>query len=1574
MTARGYLAGALCLAFLAGCTSTPTVEPAPVESATQSGAPAAMAVAPASAAGPVPASDASGPAIPSTFPPSVLSGSGLAVSVTPVLQAPDSLSGESVRFEIYDVSAGAEPGEDEPLVSTTDRRTWQVPSGVLVDGRQYAWRAQGVNEGGDEWAGPFVVDVDTVRPGLAPRDAIGGVSTHLVTGVPTLTWSSRSFPTVASRAFALLTYSPTQSAGPGLPPGWRMSIPLASRWTTFQPSKDIVEGEPASVYIADVTGRSMTFSRNEFGVYAQTWSNGRRMDAASSGTLERTPRGWQLTEANGDITAFEADNPVAFYQSGLLTGRVEWSRPGAPSAVVDPSERRIAFSYGSDCSVADGFAQTPDGMLCGISWWDGTQTAIHYVSAGDGAQIGLIVDSIADDPAAESGLGLGWDASGRIASIRQPMVNAAVAAGVVERSATDILTQIAYDANGRVSGVAEGAASPGGPRLVHTYEYAPISDEDARRDSAVSAAVTAGVLTGDFGAGIRAEPIPSQLSGNQFFSMEVSARDWRPLARLDRDGARTSMTWDESGRRVESITDYEGRTTDYSYDGGRRSGFTGPSTGGDGAFSQETQTDRDANDDPYRGLAVDYWASGDLSGTLGAGGWIGRDGGVQHTWASSPLGDGAWSARLTGTWTTKEGGDRADWAIDIDVAGAKAMLYVDNRPCEVNSRGVCQLSLRKGTHALRIDLSEASGETELRVGAALVGDEETPEKLPLMIDVAPGFGVSTATRTNDVINDRAEFDTLTSYAEPWTGLPTAVESPGRRVSTATYESVGSGGWGRKLTSTTPGGATTSTSYWPVTGGPEASPCPAAVAAVQAGQVRSIVRSDGVVVERWFDAAGRTTAVRTGSGDDAELACWTFAADGTLRTSRLISSSGKVVEEATFAVGIDGDPRRTRTSVRSASEGGLIPGEMVTESQVDLLGRLVSYRDLTGALFEYEYDVLGNQITRRTSVNGSTVVTVEQEFDSRTGRPSRMMIDGEEIASIEYRRDGRVARVLYASGVEQSYSYRANGTVDIAEISLADGTRVVDSTSTNAAGRVRVRSTEVRGAGDQDTERRWGFEYDDAARLSRASLEVMGDRSGVGVKERRFDYDFGPVDSSCKDTGGDPGADLNRTGGRRDDRAYVTCYDNRGRVASTTDPLMAPNGGTASLDWDGIGRLVSSAAEGSSLELEWAWGGMPSRIVDGMGTLPVTTELAYGLSRIIAQRSQDDSTSVVTRMAYANPTAIAPGLLLDEAGRPMQVRLLLPGGALWKRTLDTGAVVIDHPGIRGEVVVRSDGSGTAVPGPGGGILAETLGPFGEPVEDRRASASAIQADPPAYGYGFARLESTAPGGSGLVLSVARPYLPALGAYLAFDPVPGSSSTGYGFAEADPVNFSDPTGAYSWFDFARNVLAVASITASIMLPGSFAIVLAVSLLSSAAQLSVTAWERGGYDELTTTDVVFEAISVGLDLATWGAAKYKGWGEAAKVTKPVLEKSDELASSAVRASTQAANEQPSLFKAVAQATLTVAGFQILLGGGGQPQQMAGPTDAQEGDVEPQDCPVEGGCEGMPSREGDHRVADRL
>lgn len=1575
---RSVVVAVALLGVLAGCTSSPPT-PAPVESESASGAPAAAGLRPATAAGPLPGYDATGPARPTEPVTSVSDGSGLVVSTTPTLLAPRDIDADDFRFEVFDISAGQQPGVGDPLTSITAGRAWQVPDDLLADGRQYAWRARSANDESAEWSGPFTIDVDTTRPGLAPRDDLGGVSTHLVTGVPAMTWASRSFPTVASRAYALLEYSPTQAQQEWLPAGWRMTVPLASRWTTFTPSTTVDGEAPRSVYIADTDGRSMTFTLNDYGVYAQTWSNGRRMEAASSGNLQRTGDTWQLTEVNGDITEFRGGHPVTLTRSGLLVGTVDWDQDGRIVRVTDPSDRRIAFAYGSDCPAAAGFVAAPKGVLCGITWWDGTQTQVSYVPSVAGVQIGLISDAVGGGgPMSEIGLGMGWDGAGRLAAVRSPLVNAAVASGVLDGAARDVLTEITYDGQGRVSGVAASAPTPGAERIVHTYEYPTISESDSRTGEGVTAAVVESVMTGDYSPGASTSPVGSELGGGRLYEIVISAADWRPFERRDRDGARTTMGWDPKTQRVTTVTDYEGRTTTYSYEDGRRSGFTGPSSTGEQAYTQSSRVDEDADGSPLRGMAADFWATDDLSGRLAQGGWIARSGEAEQEWTKSPVGSEAWSGRFTGTWTTSTGRAKATpWVLEVVAAKAQARVFIDNRPCEVTSGDKCRLDLRDGEHAVRVDFIAESGAATLGIGAAEVVDDVIPDRIPLMSDVSPGFGLTTSTRTDDYITDDVVMESETQYDAPWTGLPTRIETPGGLVSTAAYEGVGTEGWGRKLSGTTPGGMTTSTDYWPVTGGGEAAPCTDASSAPQAGEVRSITRTDGVVVQRWFDAAGRTSAVRTGTPDQGELACWSYAADGTLVSSRLFAANGDVVEEVTVEIGVDGDPRRTRTNVRTPGVEGLAPTESVSETTVDLLGRIVTYRDLSGVTFDYRYDVQGNQVSRTASIDGRSIVVAEQEYSSATGRPTSMSIDGKTVADISYDSVGRVARVYYASDVKQTYRYRANGTVEILAIELPGGGAVVDSTSTNDAGRVTSRTTEVGDLGRLDTARTWSYDYDSAARLQRALLEVGGDTAGVGAKKHRLEYGFGAQDSTCRGASGDPGADLNRTSGRRDDVEYVTCYDAAARVVTTTDPLLAPRGGTAQLTWDDLGRLTASKADGAELAMTWTWGGLPRTISDGLGVAPIVTEIAHAMGRIVAQRSTGGTTAT-TRMAYANPTALAPSVLLGADGAPSQVRLLLPGGALWKKTLATGDVVVEHPGVRGDVVARTDGDGRIVPGPGGGALAETLGPFGEPMEPQRASAGTIAPDAPDYGYGFARLEPTVPGGSGMVLSLARPYLPALGAYIAFDPQPGSTSTGYGFAEADPVNYSDPTGAYSWFDFARNVLAVVSITASLMVPGAqWYAVLAISLLTSGAQLGVTALERNAQGlELTTTDLVFEAISVAVDMAVVGAGAAKSaWKAKSAATEAILDSSDELTTSALKSAAAPANETPSLLKSVAQATLTVAGFQVVLGGGGSGQQE-GPASGAEGagGTDAQDCPVEGGCEGLPSREGQHRVPDRL
>ena len=1529
------VAGAL---VLGACTSAPPspAPPAPVESSSDTGETAsADGLRPPQDAGPLPSSTADGPAAPSVWPPSELTGSGIAVSATPTLRPRDAEG--PLTFEVYDLSAGQEPGKGDPIAEGTDRDSWVTSP--LEDGRQYAWRVR--EKDAAQWKGPWTFDIDTVRPGLAPRDDIGGVSTHLITGVPGITWTSRSFATVSTSAFASMEFQPGRAGDPGLPPGWRMAAPLVSRWTTLEATGDPT---PVSVYIADARDRSMTFRLNDSGVYVQSWASGAPLPPSEQPTLTYAEGRFELTERDGTVTQFRDGFPVSVSEDGLLKGTATWSPEGLLTSVSDPSGRTIAFEYGCGGKAWEGFVAPPADGLCRIGWWDGTTTEIGYVALAETAQIGLIVDAIGPDFAGTS-LGIGWDRSGRVSTLRSAIAGAAAAADPSLRDDVDLLTEIVYDEQGRVAAVAAPAPAPGAPRLAHVFDYPVITDSESASGATVVASVIAGTVTGSLTEASSVDPVSSRLPGSADYRMSVSADDWVPQQRDDRDGSTISLRWDPRTQRLEGMTDYEGRSMAFTYDDeGRRTGSVGPSRQEDAAYVSTATFDEDASGDPMRGVEAVYWASADFSGADTTGGWIEE---LSHSWDEAPIPGKAWSARLTGSWTVPEAGT---WRLRPTVSADGGIdVYVDNRLCDTTTKDECELELKEGPHQLRIDIRNPQGGRAAFTLDASRGDG----RFDTLSGVTPGFNVETRTVSNDVLPRGGRPVVRTSYAEPWTGNPTSLTAPGGLTTTATYEPTSSADdkWGRKLTGTTPGGRTTSTTYWPVQGGAEASPCPGSVAAVQAGLVRTVTRTDGVTVSTWYDAAGRPTAILTGEGASGDLACTTYAPDGTPISASLIAG-GTAVEKSSATIAVGGDPRVTTTTVEV--QGSEAIGTRTSRTATDLLGRLVAYTDLNGVTTEFTYDVFDRQVGRTiTDPDGKTLVKVSRAFDDATGREVSVTVNGQEAAAVEYDARGLVSRVSYGSGVVQDWGYGPNGTVQATVLKTSDERVVSDQVTTNSAGRADERVTEVEGEGA--TRRKWSYAYDEARRLTGAELTVKGSIAGVGSEERFFSYGFGSPSGDCGGAYPDPGGDLNRTSGSRDGTDYVTCYDGAGRPVSTTDPLIAGEG-KAELAWDALGRLTSASSNARQLTVEWHWGGLPRALIDGA----VVSELGHAQGRVVVQSSKDDSTSVTWRLGYSSPEATAASVVLSDDGA--EVRVLLPGGALWR---SAGAVTVDHPGIRGEYLVTTDAKGAVVPGAEGGVLSEALGPFGEPM------AGGGRPGGREYGYAFAQLDPTLPGPSGIVLKTARPYLPALGAFIAFDPQPGSSTTGYGYAEADPLNKSDPEGAYTWWDFGRDVLAVASMAVSIALPGAqWYTVLAVSVLTSSTSLGITALERAANGQaLTGSDVVFEGISVATDVLMLGIGEAAG-AVSRKLSKPAKAAGQVLDDIDARPALQASNleqpaKKPSWKEAVVKATVIVTAMRGITGGfsSGQP-----PADlpAGQGATDPGSCPFPGGCASIPDRNG--------
>ena len=1174
------LAIGVSLALLAGACSSSGVKRAASASA---GDPTTLAA--------LPSATATGERTPVYVGAVVTPSSWVSSSLTPTLSVPGG-SG-AWTFTLTDLSDGKSAfGTRTYAESGSSAR---VPLGAgLVQGNVYSWKA--TSPGQETVGGSF--SVDTQLPGVQQMDAIGGVNVSLSSGEASLAWSSHSVGAVPGAVGFGLQFQASNPEEVGVPAGWSLQAASSSDY------QRIVVGEDGTVGLVSTNGMVSNYREGAGGSFTpvQLGTNDVNTNGLAPVLIKNADGTFSVTtKASTSVFALDGDTNVAYLSSISSEGNPvlgqKWSG-GRLQSVSDPvSGRDVKFVYGGgDCpKPVAGFVAAPAGMLCQVKFWDGSTSAVFYVDTPVGPSIGRIVDYPEAKGDGANVFDIAYDAAGRVARTRSPLVAAATASEVIAADDPQFWTEVTYTPEGKVDSITEPSAAKGDARCVRSYDY----------EGSQSTVVTDSCFGG---------PIMSVIfDPTTFFTLRAT------------NAARQTLvnTWDLATGQLLSSTDYAGLTTVNRYEGGNIVQTWGPSKGAP-SDAQSTLREYDQSFSQSGdgvamvGLDATYWPSeknavGDSVQELGPQLNGSLAGSLTVNWETSPAGNnGGWSGLMTGAIDVKTAG-----VYKITSGNSTAEVRVNNVLCV---DGACEaLPLSKGLNPIRINLASTSSQSSMDVSWSGPDTSGVSQSIPTSA-LRPEYGYITTTKVNDpsAVRGPAENISRSSYDSPASGrISSRVNQAGSKVTFAYEGTKGKNGWERQTAVTSATGASYTYTYW---GDKEnaKSPCPGSASANQAGASKTVSApgvdgGTGPTTTKWFDNAGRTVATQAPGG---ALSCLTYGKGGQIVETQLIGMGNTQKSTTDYAVG--GNPLISETTETVGSS------VTTTRVEVDLVGRVVRTVDRFGIDTRFTFDLrTGDVATTTTTTEGAAPVVESNTYDNR-GWLSQIEVNGAAVATLSYNDDGTVASVAYGNGVRSASTYNdqnrvvglrsttpsgnfadervisAGGTISSETLSAPTGastfTYTYDSNNRLSAASVT--------AGLVPTAKSWAWTFDGASNRLTQKVTDNGAVSG--------DYSYTYNSASQLTSTTDPAASAGIT---YDDRGNATkigpdtfTYDNANRLSSATD-------GTLSVSYvrDLNGSIVSKTTTGGpgAGTIQYGSGGV---LLDGAGN-PTSQQISlpFGVS-------------------------------------------------------------------------------------------------------------------------------------------------------------------------------------------------------------------------------------------------------------------------------------------------------------------------------------------------------------------------
>ncbi|MFF7987208.1 DNRLRE domain-containing protein [Streptomyces sp. NPDC007901] len=595
-------------------------------------------------------------------------------------------------------------------------------------------------------------------------------------------------------------------------------------------------------------------------------------------------------------------------------------------------------------------------------------------------------------------------------------------------------------------------------------------------------------------------------------------------------------------------------------------------------------------------------------------------------------------------------------------------------------------------------------------------------------------------------SDGDQQTTATTY--DWTtGLPlTTVTDPSGLAITTTYSYDSDGNQTKEVQPTSSGSdaKTTLTTYYTGTG-----------TGTCAGR------------PEWADlvctTAPASTITRGGSNpDQLPTRTYTYDSYGLVKTltetansvTRTTTTSYDSAERAQTVTMTGGTGTTTPATTYAYDTATGVISSVTSNSQTiaatyDKLGRQVTYNDGAGNSTATSYDSSDRPISRTDSAPSTTTYT----YDATTGLPATLTdsVAGTFTAT-GYDADGNLTGESLPGDYTLTQTYDTTGDENALAYADSSKTSVLSDTADYTAGGQQAGHVENNGATTASTN-----SCDAAGRLTQVS-----DDTGNACTTRSYGFESNTSYNRTSLTTGTSTTDCaDTTSGTTTTTTAAHTYDSADRITDT------------GYTYDAFGR-TTTVPDGTSVS--YYTGDLVRQETTSTTKETWSLDAAHRLAASTTQTSSDGGTTwsaTTSRASHYDDASDSPAWTAEDTSGTITRNVTDLTAGLAATTTATGGTKLQFANLHGDIGVELDITTTTA-------TAHTYDEFGNTTNS------------PRYGWlGSDQRASDTP--NNVILMGIRLYNPATGRFLSSDPIPDGSANAYDYADQDPVNQSDTSGA-------------------------------------------------------------------------------------------------------------------------------------------------------------------------------------